>query len=134
MTTLRSLRLSAILLAAPLCFGACHRQESATPSPAPSSQARFQGRMLWKETPVRKAAIFLRPLSPHTGPEIEFLTRTDGRFDQDLPPGPYLLRSAPTTMCPVRGTITLSPGINRYRLLVHPLSFLTCKPGEIRKL
>ncbi len=134
MTYPRIRLLSAILVALPLILGACRRPESGPNPPAQESKARLEGRMLWNETPIGKTAIFLRPLSGSAGGEIEFLTRSDGRFDQSLPPGRYRLRSAPTTMCPIRGTIDLIPGINRYRLMVHPLSFLTCKPGVVRKL
>ena len=129
----RARLLTPIILALPLFLAACHHPDAGIPS-SEGSKARFQGRMLWNGKPIGKAALFLRPLSGPSRREIELMTRIDGRFEATLPPGDYRLRTAPTTMCPVRGTVTLSPGINRYRLVVHALSFLTCRPGEIRRL
>ena len=129
----RRLLASTILMALPLLFGGCHRPDAGAVLSG-ESNANFQGRILCNGKPVGKAVLFLRPLSGSSRREIELMTRIDGRFETALPPGRYALRSSPTTMCPVRGTITLSPGVNRYRLVVHALSFLTCKPGEIRRL
>jgi len=107
--------------------------QSLRPNSLPDSQtARFEGIMLWKNHPVSRAALFLQS-KDHPGGEIEFLTRADGRFSYDLPPGTYLLRSAPTTMCPVRGTLILHTGKNPYKLKVHSLSFLSCRKGSILK-
>lgn len=116
----------------PFIVAACHPVVMAPSPSSESTMGRFQGQMLWDKTPIGKAAIFLRPLS-QTGDEIEFRTRTDGRFDLPLAPGRYNLRSSPTTMCPVKGTIEITQGVNRYRLFVHPVSFLSCTPGKIEK-
>ena len=105
---------------------------SRTPPPSPS-KARFEGVMLWKDHPISRAALFLSDKS-RPGTEIEFLTRSDGRFSYDLSPGTYHLRSAPTTMCPVEGEVRLKAGENSYRIKVHSLSFLSCRKGTIQRL
>ena len=130
MTRLPFFRTILFILVVPSLFSACHSVETSGFSSGPSSAARLQGIMTWNKQPIRKAALFLKPLS-RSGQEIEFLTRSDGRFEVDLPPGRYSLRSSPSTMCPVRGTIDLQQGINQYHLFVNPVSFLTCKPGRI---
>ena len=129
----RALLFYSIILALPFFLGACRHPQTGLPS-LEGSTASFQGRVLWNGKPIGKATLFLRPLSRPSAREIELMTRIDGRFEATLPPGRYRLRTSPTTMCPVRGVITLSPGVNRYRLVVHALSFLTCRPGEIRRL
>jgi hypothetical protein len=88
--------------------------------------------MLWKKHPISRAALFLSP-KDHPGGDIEFLTRSDGRFSHDLPAGTYVLRSAPTTMCPVHGELHLVAGTNSYTITVHPLSFLSCQEGTIQR-
>ena len=120
--------LPAILLLFPL---SCQSLPPAAPL-APDT-ARFEGVMLWKGHPVSRAALFLAP-KDHPGGDIEFLTRADGHFSYDLPTGRYGLRSAPTTMCPVQGEVHLVAGGNRYEIHVHPLSFLSCRKGTIRRL
>ena len=101
-------------------------QSLLSPSPPAPDTARFEGVMRWHKHPVARAALFLSP-TDHPGSETEFLTRSDGRFSSDIPPGTYLLRSAPTTMCPIKGEVHLVAGINHYTIHVHPLSFLSCK-------
>lgn len=119
--------LAGILLLLPL---SCQRLQSVAP-PAPHN-ARFEGIMLWKNHPVSRAALFLQS-KDRPGGEIEFLTRSDGKFSYDLPPGTYLLHSAPTTLCPIRRTIHLHAGINLYKIKVHSLSFLSCREGSLLK-
>jgi hypothetical protein len=101
-------------------------------SPPSPTKARFEGVLLWKNHPIPRAALFLTDKS-RPGSEIEFLTRTDGHFSYDLPPGTYLLRSAPTTMCPIEGEVRLKAGENSYTIQVHPLSFFSCRKGTIRR-
>ncbi|MGC8530215.1 MAG: hypothetical protein ACP5OP_08515 [Leptospirillia bacterium] len=119
--------LAGVLLLLPL---SC--QSASRTLPPPSSKARFEGVMRWKTHPISRAALFLSDKN-HPGPEIEFLTRADGRFSYDLPPGTYLLRSAPTTMCPIKGEVRLKAGENSYTIKVHPLSFLSCRKGTIQR-
>ncbi len=119
--------LAGILLLLPL---SCQSQHPVAP-PDPQT-ARFEGIMLWKNHPVSRAALFLQP-KDRPGGAIEFLTRSDGRFSYDLPPGTYLLHSAPTTLCPIRGTIHLHAGRNLYKIKVHSLSFLSCREGSLLK-
>ena len=107
--------------------------QSVSHTPPPPSKARFEGVMLWKGHPVSRAALFLSDKS-RPGTEIEFLTRTDGRFSYDLSPGAYHLRSAPTTMCPIEGEVRLKAGENSYMIKVHSLSFLSCQKGTIQRL
>ncbi len=122
-----------------LSVAGCHSLQSAShPAPAASREsARFYGTLMWDKNPVRRAALFLqatRKDGTPRGREVEFLTRSDGTFDAQLPPGHYRLRSSPTTLCPLKGEIDLTPGDNHYQLSVHSLSFLTCVPGTIKHL
>lgn len=119
--------LPGLLLFLPL---SCHPLP--TGAPLSPTTARFEGVMLWEKHPISRAALFLSSKGP-PGRDIEFLTRSDGHFSHDLPPGTYMLRSAPTTMCPVHGEVHLVAGNNPYTITVHPLSFLSCQEGTIRR-
>jgi hypothetical protein len=133
--------LPASLILFPLTFSltGCHRAGTMPESRVSSGtgMAQLKGDMRWDKNPVKKAAIFLQRIGPDSrpnGPEIEFMTRTDGTFDEHVASGHYLLRSAPTTFCPVKGPIDLTSGKNRIRISVRALSFLHCPPGSIKRL
>jgi hypothetical protein len=136
--TFSKVRLNILLPLLIFSLAGCHHPQFSRSDHQSSGTglARFHGIMLWDKAPIKRAALFLQPVVPGQGRarEFEFLTRSDGRFDENIPPGRYLLRSSPTTMCPVNGEVLLVPGDNHYRLSVHALSFLTCVPGSIKRL
>lgn len=112
----------------------CHGTAGSTAPGLSPADSVLSGRVVWGKTPVKKSTLFLIPerSDGHPGRDvIEVMTRSDGNFSLHLPPGRYLLKSAPSTMCPVKGEIVLAPGANVYLLKVHPVSFLSCTPGTI---